>query len=121
MAYDNDLAEKIRKAIDGQPGWTERKMFGGVAFLLRGNMCAGIVKDLLMVRVGTEEHDKALARPHVRPMDFAGRPMRGFVYVEPAGTKTVSQIAKWIELAVAAPKPVKKKKASRAAGATRRK
>ena len=109
MAYDNKLAETVRHALDGEVGWTERKMFGGVAFMLRGKMCCGIVNDQLMVRVGAEAYEKTLALPHVRPMDFTGKPMRGFVYVGPEGTKTVAAARKWIALGAAAPKPAKSK------------
>jgi len=109
MAFDPDLAERIRKAIEGDSGWTERKMFGGIAFMLHGNMCCGIVDHRLMVRVGSDAYEKALAMPHVKPMDFTGKPMRGFIYVEPAGTKKIAALRKWIALGVAAPKPAKAK------------
>ena len=107
MAFDNALAEKIRRALDGSAGWTERKMFGGLAFLLHGNMCCGIVDRRLMVRVGQDAYEKTLALPNVRPMDFTGRPIRGFIYVEPPGTKTLASIRKWIAVGAAAPKPVR--------------
>ena len=110
MAYDNDLAEKVRKAIAGERGWTERKMFGGLAFMKRGMMCCGIVDRWMMVRVGPDEYEKALARPHVRPMDFTGRPMRGMIYVLPEGIRNTAAIRKWIALAVNAPRPKKSTK-----------
>ena len=75
----------------------EKKMFGGLAFLLDGKMFCGIVKDDLMVRVGPERYEAALAEAHVRPMDFTGRPMNGYVYVGPGGSRTVKAIAKWVE------------------------
>ena len=109
MAYDTGLAERIRKALDGSAGWTERKMFGGLAFMRRGSMCCGIVNKQLMVRVGPDAYEKTLALPHVRPMDFTGRPMRGLIFVEPAGTKTLVSIRKWIALGAAAPKPPRAK------------
>lgn len=109
MAFDLGLAERIRKATEGSSGWTERKMFGGIAFMLRGNMCCGIIDDRLMVRVGPDAYEKTLAMPHVKPMDFTGKPMRGFIYVEPAGTKNIAALRKWIALGVAAPKPAKAK------------
>jgi hypothetical protein len=77
LAYDENLAARIRVALRGRAGIEERKMFGGVAFLLDGRMFCGVVKDALMVRVGRERHDEALQHPFVRPMDFTGRPMRG--------------------------------------------
>jgi TfoX N-terminal domain len=85
MAYDEGLAERVREALAGEDGLTERKMFGGLAFMLHGNMACGIVKDELMLRLGPEGADAALDRPHVRQMDFTGKPMTGMVFVEPAG------------------------------------
>ena len=97
MAYDEELAERIRRALAGRQGVSEKKMFGGIAFMLRGNMCCGIVRDDLMVRVGPERYEEALARPHARPMDFTGRPMRGMVYVTPEGCRTDEALKRWVE------------------------
>jgi TfoX/Sxy family transcriptional regulator of competence genes len=97
MAYDEMLQERIRRTVGGRMGVTEKKMFGGVAFLLDGKMFCGIVKDDLMVRVGPERHEQALSKPHVRPMDFSGRPMKGYVYVGPAGSKTDRMVQEWVE------------------------
>lgn len=72
-------------------------MFGGLAFLLEGKMFCGIVKDRLMVRVGRERYEKSLAEAHVRPMDFNGRPMRGYVFVEPAGCRTEKAVGNWVD------------------------
>jgi TfoX/Sxy family transcriptional regulator of competence genes len=80
---------------------TEKKMFGGLAFLLDGKMFCGIVKDDLMVRVGPDRHDAALAEPHVRPMDFTGRPMVGYVFVGPGGSRTEKAIRKWVDRSTA--------------------
>jgi TfoX/Sxy family transcriptional regulator of competence genes len=96
MSYDERLAERIRKTLAKRRGVVEKEMFGGVAFLLGGRMFCGIVKDDLMVRVGPERHDEALEKPHVRPMDFAGRPMKGYVYVAPAGCKADAALANWV-------------------------
>jgi TfoX/Sxy family transcriptional regulator of competence genes len=85
MAYDNDLAAQVREVLPADEPVTERQMFGGLAFMLRGHMFCGVVKDTLMVRLGPEAADRALDRPHVRPMDFTGRPMTGMVFVEQAG------------------------------------
>lgn len=76
---------------------TGRKIFGGITFLVDGKMFVGIVKDDLMVRVGPERYDAALAEAHVRPMDFTGRPMNGYVYVGPGGSRTVKAIKKWVD------------------------
>jgi len=100
MAYDEKLADRIRKALAGRQGLTERKMFGGIAFMLRGKMCCGVLDDNLVVRVGPERYEKAVAAPHARPMDFTGRPLKGFVFVSPNGYKTDKALAKWVEQAV---------------------
>ena len=110
MAYDEELAERVRRALAGRKGISEKKMFGGIAYMLGGNMFCGIVKDELMVRVGPQQYDDALARPHARPMDFTGRAMRGMVYVEPEGCRTDEALKSWLEqgLAFAASLPAKK-------------
>jgi TfoX/Sxy family transcriptional regulator of competence genes len=97
MAYDEMLQERIRRTVGGRVGVTEKKMFGGVAFLLDGKMFCGIVKDDLMVRVGPERHEDALKEPHVRPMDFTGRPMKGYVYVDADGNGTDKEVKRWAE------------------------
>jgi TfoX/Sxy family transcriptional regulator of competence genes len=84
VAYDDDLANRIRAVLPHGAAVTERQMFGGLAFMLGGHMACGVVKDALMVRLGPEGADRALKQPHVRPLDFTGRPMRGMVFVEPA-------------------------------------
>ena len=97
MAYYEKLADRIRKALTGRKGLTERKMFGGIAFILRGNMCCGVVGNDLVVRVGPERYEKLLSQPHARPMDFTGRPFRGFVFVRPGGYKTDKALARWVK------------------------
>ncbi len=97
MAYDEKLAARVRDIISGMNGVRERKMFGGVAFMLKGNMCCGVINDLLMARVGSGQYEAALALPHVRPMDFTGKPMKGYVYVEPAGYKEDVDLKVWID------------------------
>ena len=87
MAYDEALADRVRAVLAGEEGITERKMFGGLAFMVHGNMACGIVKDELMLRLGPEGADSALDRPHVRQMDFTGRPMTGMVYVTADGVR----------------------------------
>ena len=96
MAYNEQLAERIRKALARHRNITEKKMFGGLSFLHNGKMLCGVAKDLLVVRLSPEEAGKLLQKAHVRPMDFTGRPMKGFLYVEPAGTKSAAQLAGWI-------------------------
>jgi TfoX/Sxy family transcriptional regulator of competence genes len=97
VAYDEKLAERIRDVLGGRRGVTERKMFGGIAFMLHGNMICGIVRDDLMVRVGPDAYDAALREKHTRPMDFNGRPMRGMVYVVPAGIGRRPSLVRWVE------------------------
>ena len=108
MAYDRGLADRIRAVVDGRKGVSEKEMFGGIAFLLDGKMFIGIVKNDLMVRVGPDRHEEALAKAHVRLMDFAGRPMRGYVYVAPAGCRDARSLAAWIDWSAAFTATVKK-------------
>ena len=98
MAYSEELAERVRDVLM-RDGISERKMFGGLAFMLNGNMCCGVLGEELMVRVGTDGYDLALARPHAREMDFTGRPMRGMVMVSPEGTAEDEEMADWVETA----------------------
>ncbi len=97
MSYDEDLAGRIRKLLVGRAGVAERKMFGGLAFLLDGSMFCGIVGQDLMVRVGPERYDEALSQSDVRPMDFTGRPAKGYVYVSPGGCRSEKALNTWIE------------------------
>jgi TfoX/Sxy family transcriptional regulator of competence genes len=85
MAYDEDLADRARAVMPADTDVTERKMFGGLAFLLEGHMFAGIVGSELMVRLGYEAAQRALELDHVREMDFTGRPMKNMIFVQPAG------------------------------------
>ncbi|MEX2158454.1 MAG: TfoX/Sxy family protein [Dehalococcoidia bacterium] len=101
MAYDEMLAQRVRALLAKKGGVTERKMFGGIAFMVGGNMCVGVVKDDLMVRVGPDGHDDALAQPGARPMDFTGRPMRGMVFVGPRGYRTGAGLSAWVQRGVA--------------------
>lgn len=96
MAYDETLVERIRRALAGRSGVVEKRMMGGLTFMVDGHMCCGVVRDELMVRVGPEQNDDALARPHARPMDFTGRPMRGFVFVGADGIRTDEELEAWI-------------------------
>ena len=93
MAYDEQLANRIRRALGERRDFTERKMFGGLAFLCRGRMCCGILENDLMVRIPIDEFDTVLRRRHVRPMDFTGKPLRDFAYVSASGFRTFSRPA----------------------------
>jgi hypothetical protein len=96
MAYDERLANRIRHALGDRTDFSERKMFGGLAFLCGGRMCCGIVGDDLMVRVPIDEFDAVMRRRHVRPMDFAGKPLGGFVHVSPSGFSTAASLRAWL-------------------------
>lgn len=98
MAYDEDLAGRVRAALPDDEAVTERQMFGGLAFMLSGHMFCGVVKDTLMVRLGTDAAGEALGRAHVRPMDFTGRPMKGMVFVDPGGLQGTA-LRQWVETA----------------------
>ncbi len=97
MAYDESLAERVRLELAYREGVSERRMFGGLCFMLHGNMALGIDKDRLMVRVGPEGYEAALQKPHARPMDMTGRPMRGFVVVPPKALGKEKDLRSWVE------------------------
>ena len=97
MAYDEALADRIRDVLAPRPELSERKMFGGIAFMLAGNMAVGIVGEDLMVRLDVADAERALAEPHTRPMDFTGKPMKNMVYVDPEGTASDQDLAKWVD------------------------
>ena len=101
MAYDEAVAGRIREALAGAPAVVEKRMFGGIAFMVRGNMCCGVIGDRLMLRVGPKGYETALSRPHARAMDFTGRPMKGMVYVEPEGFASPGDLKAWIGKAMA--------------------
>jgi TfoX/Sxy family transcriptional regulator of competence genes len=96
MAYDLKLAERIRSQLDGIP-IVEKKMFGGVGFLLNGNMACGVNKDNLIVRIDSERQNALLKNPHARPFDLTGKPMKGWLLVEPEGCKTDKQLSAWVK------------------------
>ena len=96
MAFDEELAARVRSQLNGQRAFEERKMFGGLAFMINGHMACGIVQDQLMVRVGPESYDAALQLPHAHQMKFTGKPMRGFVMVDPEGLATTEFLSDWV-------------------------
>jgi TfoX/Sxy family transcriptional regulator of competence genes len=100
MAYDEGLAERIRVVLGERQGVSEKRMFGGIAFTIGGHMCVGIVKDELMVRVGKDAHEHLVRQPHARPMDFTGRPMKGFLYVASPGLERDVDLERWVERGV---------------------
>lgn len=114
MAYDERLAHRIRQALAEQDGIAEMRMMGGLCFTLHGNMLCGVAKSDLVVRVGAERYEHMLAQPHARPMDFTGRPIRGFVFVGPGGYRTDRMLRQWLERAAefasSLPKKTKKQR-----------
>ena len=100
MPYDDGLAERLRQILHDRPQVTEKRMFGGLALLDRGNMFVGILRDVLMVRVGPGAYPATLRRPHVREMDFTGKPLRGFVFVDPAGFERDADLQGWVGAAL---------------------
>jgi TfoX/Sxy family transcriptional regulator of competence genes len=112
VAYDEELAERVRAALGSVKGVTEIKMFGGLCFTIGGNMAVGITGDDLMVRMEAGSADAALKEPNARPMDFTGKPMKGFLYVGPDGVQTQKMLEKWVGRGVdyASSLPAKKPK-----------
>ena len=97
MAFDEALADRIRDLLAPRADLSERKMFGGIAFMIGGNMAVGLVGDDLMVRLDPVDAERALAEPHTRPMDFTGKPMKGMVFVDSAGTSSDDELASWVD------------------------
>jgi TfoX/Sxy family transcriptional regulator of competence genes len=97
MAFDESLAKRVRRLLRGDYAVKEKRMFGGLAFLVNGHMCCGIVSSDLVVRTGADAQAEALSQPHARPMNFTGRPMRGFVYIGPPGCQSAPQLGAWIQ------------------------
>jgi TfoX/Sxy family transcriptional regulator of competence genes len=97
MAYDEGLAQRIREALDEPPGFVEKKMFGGIGFMLQGNLACGVIGDELIVRVGPDRYEHALAKPHTRPFDFTGRPMTGWITLAPGGYESDNDLRRWVE------------------------
>jgi TfoX/Sxy family transcriptional regulator of competence genes len=117
MAFDENLASRIRAVLSAQPGITEKRMFGGIAFLRNGLMFVGVSGNTLMARVGKANYEDSLARKHVRVMDFTGKPMAGYVFVDAEGTNTKDELAFWVNrsasfVATLPPKDAKPHKAS---------
>jgi TfoX/Sxy family transcriptional regulator of competence genes len=99
MTYDEELAGRLRELLSGQHALTERKMFGGLAFLINGNMCCGVHGNELILRLGSDRADQAMEEPHVRAMDITGRPMKGWVILDPVGLPSKAAVRRWVEQA----------------------
>ena len=100
MAYDEHLAERVRSSLKRQTGITEKKMFGGIGFMLHGNMACGIVGEKLMLRLGEDGAKRALEEEHVTPMDFTGKPIKTMAFVQPEGIETDAELKRWVIAAV---------------------
>jgi TfoX/Sxy family transcriptional regulator of competence genes len=96
VPYDEKLAVRVRSVMEEEGPYVEKKMFGGLCFLVRGNMALGVTHEDLMVRVGAEAHEDTLKLKHARPMDFTGRPMKGMVFVGPEGTGAKKNLRAWV-------------------------
>ena len=97
MAFDEKLAARIRKSLARRKGITEKKMFGGIGFLLNGNMCVGVWRDFLILRLGEEKMKAALTQPGVRPFDITGRPMTGWVMIEAGDVEDSGKLSSWVD------------------------
>jgi hypothetical protein len=98
MAYDKETAQRLREVFGERNDVTEKKMFGGIAFMVRGNMCCGVIGETLMARVGPEQYNEALTRPHARGTNFTGKPIKGFVQVDPTGFEADVELKSWVDL-----------------------
>ena len=97
MAYNEDTAQRVRDLLAGEPGISEKKMFGGLCIMASGNMACGVLNDDLVIRVGPDGHEEAVTLPHARPMDLTGRPMKGMVYVGPRGFASPEDLKGWVD------------------------
>lgn len=98
MSYSEKLAARVSGYLKHHESYDERKMFGGLAMMLNGNMCCGIVGEELMARVGPDQYENCLKVPYVRQMDFTGKPLRGMIYIAQAGFETDEQLKGWIDM-----------------------
>jgi|SRR5467141_1781680 len=97
MPFDESLAKRVRSLLSGDYALREKRMFGGLAFMVNGHMCCGVVGEDLVVRTGPAAYLEALSQPHARPMDFTGQPMRGFVYIGSRGYRSTTELRSWIQ------------------------
>jgi TfoX/Sxy family transcriptional regulator of competence genes len=111
VAYDEDLAQRVEQALAGREALTNREMFGGIVFMVGGNMACGVIGEDLIVRMAKEDGEKALKEEGVRPFDFTGKPMKGTVYVDSSVTADAEALAEWVEVGAdyAASLPAKEK------------
>ena len=120
MAYDVHLADRIRSILKSAGEFSEKKMFGGLAFMVNDRMCCGVLKTDLVLRLAPEEAAVSLRQPHTRPMDFTGKPMKSMIYVGAIGTDSDQALAAWVESALKLARSVPEKKNARRAATARR-
>ena len=115
MSFNANLALRVRKMLCRKTGFSERKMFGGICFMLNGHMCSGVLRDDLIMRVSREDYENSLKQPHTRKFDFTGKPMKGFVVVTPKGYRSEKSFASWMALGIrcARSMPAKREKKKR--------
>ncbi len=101
MAFDDELAGRVRRVLAEEPVVVEKRMFGGLAFMVDGHMACGIVGDQLMIRLGNDGVERALKEPHVRPMDFTGRPLHSMAFVSAEGVRDDAALAAWVDRTIA--------------------
>ncbi len=100
MAYDEGLVQRVREFMDKQPMLDEKKMFGGIGFMVEGNIACGVLNDELIVRVGPDRYEESLEKKHTKVFDFTGRPMTGWIMVKPAGYETDAALKEWVKMGV---------------------
>jgi TfoX/Sxy family transcriptional regulator of competence genes len=120
MAYDVHLADRIRSILQSAGEFSERKMFGGLAFMVNGHMCCGVLKTDLVLRLTPDEAATSLRQPYTRPMDFTGKPMKSMIYVSATGTDSDEALAAWVESAVRLARSIPEKKNLRRAATPHR-
>ena len=112
MAYDLGLADRVRSILKRRSGLSEVRMFGGLTFMINGHMCCGVMKTDLYLRLAPDQVAAALARPHTRPMEFTGKPMKSMIIVDPHGTDSDEALQEWVESALACARKLPPKNAS---------
>jgi TfoX/Sxy family transcriptional regulator of competence genes len=120
MGYDLKTAERVRRLLSGRNDVAEKRMVGGLSFVVGGSMCCGVTGSALMVRVGPEARERVLAERHVRPMEFAGQPLAGFVLIDPEGFRTDAALTAWVERGIGFVATLSTKKATPATLGRRR-
>jgi TfoX/Sxy family transcriptional regulator of competence genes len=113
MAYDAHLADRIRSILNGTTEFSEKKMFGGLTFMVNGQMCCGVLKNDLVLRLTPEHAAAALRQPHTRAMDFTGKPMKSMIYVSALGTDSDQALSAWLESALRAARSLPDKRVAR--------